>query len=251
MIKAPPETVFAAITRPAEFTQWWANRAVAEPAVGSLVELRFDNGEVMTMEITGLAAGEKVSWLVRQAAQYAHLWEGTTITWDLAPLSTGTRLSFGHHGFAAIDAGYEQTRSRWDYFPRSLTAYLETGTGTPYVHTPDITQSVHTGDTGVMSRQPAAPDERYTTVIEALLGNPDVTLSSRGKKGFGSAALQVNGKIFAMLVGDTLVVSGDGARFAPRRDGRLMAEWLAIDALSDVNWLALAREATGFVAPQR
>lgn len=132
-IEAPPETVFAAITRPDGLTHWWANRVVSEPTVGSHAEFRFDNGEVMMMEITDLAMGQNVSWLVRQAPQYAHLWEGTTITWDLVRSATGTTLYFGHHGFAVADVGYEQTRIGWDYFLGSLKAYVETGVGTPYV----------------------------------------------------------------------------------------------------------------------
>ncbi len=132
-IKAPAETVFAAITQGDKITRWWANHAVAEPTVGSRIELRFDNGEVMIMEIFDLTAGKDVSWLVRQAPQYAHLWEGTTITWDLAPALTETTLFFGHHGFAVDDTGYKQTRSGWDYFLTSLKSYLETGIGTPYV----------------------------------------------------------------------------------------------------------------------
>jgi uncharacterized protein YndB with AHSA1/START domain len=132
-IKASPEAVFRAITRPDEITRWWANQVVAEATVGSLAELRFDNGEVMTMEIIDLTVGKTVSWLVRQAPQYGRLWEGTTITWDVAPAVTGATLLFGHRGFAVADASYEQTRTGWGYFLRSLKAYLETGIGTPYV----------------------------------------------------------------------------------------------------------------------
>ncbi len=88
------------------------------------------------MEIIDVVAGKGVSWLVRQAPQYAHLWEGTTITWNLAPRAAGTRLLFGQHGFAVAAAGYEQTRAGWEYFLRSLTSYLETGRGTPYVYGP-------------------------------------------------------------------------------------------------------------------
>ncbi len=132
-IAATPETVFTAITQQDDITRWWANDVTAEPTIGSLAAFRFDNGEVMTMEIIDLAVGKKVSWLVRQAPQYAHLWEGTTITWDLARASTGTRVRFGQHGFAVVNDGYEQTRTGWDYFLGSLKSYLETGTGTPYV----------------------------------------------------------------------------------------------------------------------
>ncbi len=86
-----------------------------------------------------------------------------------------------------------------------------------------------------MSRPPLTPEERYASIVEALIGNADVTLGSPGKRGFGSSALQVGGKIFAMLVGgkfvvklprqrvDALVASGDGERFDPGH-GRLMKE---------------------------
>ena len=105
-----------------------------------------------------------------------------------------------------------------------------------------------------------SPEERFDTVIEALLGNVGVTLGSPGKKGFGSSALQVDGKIFAMLNGgrlviklprqrvDVLVAGGDGERFDPRRNGRLMKEWLTVEPMSDISWPALAKEAYDFVA---
>lgn len=114
-----------------------------------------------------------------------------------------------------------------------------------------------------MTHPLTAPEERYDTLIEALLGEQDVTLGSPGKQGFGAAALQVNGKIFAMLSGgklvvklprqrvDALVASGDGQRFDPRRDGRLMKEWLSVEPASDQEWLSLAREAMAFVAAKR
>jgi len=114
-----------------------------------------------------------------------------------------------------------------------------------------------------MSDLPITPEDRYAAVVDALLGPAGVTLGLAGKKGFGSSALQVGGKIFAMLATNTLVVklprqrvdalvaSGDGTRFDPRRDGRLMKEWLAVEPTSDQEWLPLAREAMEFVAPKQ
>jgi hypothetical protein len=90
-----------------------------------------------------------------------------------------------------------------------------------------------------MSGPIISANERYATIVEALLGQPGVTHSSDGSqpmKGFGSSALKVQGKIFAMLVRgrlvvklprqrvDALVASGGGERYDPRRDGRLMKE---------------------------
>jgi hypothetical protein len=75
---------------------------------------------------------------------------------------------------------------------------------------------------------------------------------------FGSSSvLSVNGKIFAMLVKDRfvaklpkervdeLVVGGCGEYFDPGH-GRLMKEWVAVDA-GKAAWVELAREAYRFV----
>jgi hypothetical protein len=112
-----------------------------------------------------------------------------------------------------------------------------------------------------MSQQTITPEERYAALVEEFLGDKDVEQSGRG---FGSDALQVRGKIFAMLSSqgrfvvklprqrvDALVASGDGERFDPRRDGRVMKEWLALAPTSSLEWLPLAQEARVFVASAR
>jgi hypothetical protein len=98
---------------------------------------------------------------------------------------------------------------------------------------------------------------RFATIVDELLGEPDVTPPSG--RGFGSSGLRWRGKIFAMLASDdafvvklpksrvdALVASGDGERFDPGH-GRLMKEWIAIEPTSEVEWLPLAREALAFV----
>jgi hypothetical protein len=101
---------------------------------------------------------------------------------------------------------------------------------------------------------------RYDAVVTALLGRPGVTTQAGGGRGFGSSGqLKVHNGIFAMLVRgalvvklprarvDQLIASKDGTRFDPRRDGRVMKEWVTIAAASNLDWLALAREALSFV----
>src|SRR5690348_10432985 len=112
-----------------------------------------------------------------------------------------------------------------------------------------------------MDQQTVTPEERYATLVEEFLGDTDVEQSG---KGFGSDALKVRGKIFAMLTSqgrlvvtlprhrvDALVASGDGERFDPRHDGRVMKEWLALAPTSSLGWLPLAQEARAFVASTR
>jgi TfoX/Sxy family transcriptional regulator of competence genes len=109
-----------------------------------------------------------------------------------------------------------------------------------------------------MDHSPATPEERFALVVEELLGSPGVTPpadGTRSRKMFGVSALKVYDKIFAMLSGgklvvklpksrvDALVAAGEGEHFDPRRDGRLMKEWIVIESTSEEQWLALAREA--------
>lgn len=116
-----------------------------------------------------------------------------------------------------------------------------------------------------MSTANATPEQRYAALVESLIDTPGVTHAPEdgGARGrFGSSALKVDGRIFAMLTRgrlvvklsrrgvDALVASGDGQRFDPGH-GRLMREWLSLEPASALDWLALAREAMQFVASGR
>jgi hypothetical protein len=106
----------------------------------------------------------------------------------------------------------------------------------------------------------ATADPRFAAVVTALVGMRDVTRESR--QGFGSGALKVKGKIFAMMTPraefvvkipkarvDTLVNDGIGERFEPG-PGRVMREWLALERHPEL-WSNLAKEAYEFVKGQR
>ena len=105
-------------------------------------------------------------------------------------------------------------------------------------------------------------DERWAALVETMLAEGAATYGNQAgpQRAFGSTSLKTDGKIFAMLVKDRLVVkldrrrvdalvaSGDGERFDPGH-GRLMKEWLSVaEAASGDAWLDLATEAEGFVA---
>ena len=105
-----------------------------------------------------------------------------------------------------------------------------------------------------------AGDTRFATVVAALAGKRDVSRESR--QGFGSGALKVKGKIFAMMTPraefvvkisrarvDELVNQGIGERFEPG-PGRIMKEWLALDGHAG-RWTDLAKEAYEYVKGRR
>ena len=130
-ISASPERVFTALTRRHDLAQWWTDDVSATPEVGSLAELRFNQGAaVRQFEVAELVHGERVRWTVRHGP--AH-WVGTSVTWELTPIQNGTGVLFTQDGFAQVDALYAQTRFEWDFYLDSLQSYLETGKGTPYV----------------------------------------------------------------------------------------------------------------------
>ena len=101
----------------------------------------------------------------------------------------------------------------------------------------------------------------YATLVAAFAASPDVavggTPAGRGRV-FGSGALTVDGRIFAMLSHGTLVVklprtrvealveAGEGERFDPGH-GRVMREWLSVRPGLEQRWQDLAMEALAFV----
>jgi hypothetical protein len=110
----------------------------------------------------------------------------------------------------------------------------------------------------------STPEERFDRLVGELIDRPGVSYG-KDEPGtanrFGSNALKIGGKIFAMLVRGALVVklprarvdelvdAGEGVRFDPR-GGRPMTEWLVLDPDSQLGWLPLAAEAMQFVTPK-
>lgn len=94
----------------------------------------------------------------------------------------------------------------------------------------------------------------FDELVNRFNGKPGVTPARM----FGALALRVHGKVFAMRVGDQLVVklprarvtaqiaSGRGAAFDPGH-GKVMKEWIAIAAPTG-DWPAFAAEAHTHVA---
>lgn len=130
-IAVAPERVWNALTRPEEIGHWWTNDLNVTPEVGSLAEFRFgESGDsVLRFEIAELDQGKKIHWIYRFGS--VAKWAGTSVTWQLEPIQSGTKLAFSHDGFAKVDEAYEQTHENWSYFLNSLKSYLETGKGTP------------------------------------------------------------------------------------------------------------------------
>ena len=107
-------------------------------------------------------------------------------------------------------------------------------------------------------KAPPKDDPRFEEVVAAFAKDKKVTSG----KMMASQGLKIDGKIFAMLREgrlvtklpkarvDALVESGEGERFDPRGDGRLMKEWLVLNdkPTNSTSWIDLAKEARSFVS---
>ena len=84
-----------------------------------------------------------------------------------------------------------------------------------------------------------SPAELFAALCDEFAGTPGVTVPGSGRQGFGSSALKINNSIFAMLVGDRVVVklprtrvtelieSGVGEPFDAGK-GKPMKEWVGL-----------------------
>jgi hypothetical protein len=107
----------------------------------------------------------------------------------------------------------------------------------------------------------SSASDRFAALVESMLARSHATHGSDESQGarrsFGSTSLKANGKIFAMLVRDHLVVklpedrvnalvdAGAGERFD---NGRPQREWLSVASDTHDDWLALATESERFVS---
>jgi hypothetical protein len=101
-------------------------------------------------------------------------------------------------------------------------------------------------------------EQRYDELVEEFARVKGVTPPGE-TAGFGSGALRINGKIFAMFVRgrlvvklpkarvDQLVEAGEGVRFDANK-GTPMKEWLSLDLASRLAWRPLSEEAFAFVS---
>lgn len=111
-----------------------------------------------------------------------------------------------------------------------------------------------------MTPSTSTAEHRYALLVTAFTSRPGVSVTAPRKKGFGSAALCLNDKIFAMLSSkgqfvvklpkervDALVADRHGAHFEPGH-GRSMKEWFVAGVGLNESWLSLAEEAFSFAA---
>jgi hypothetical protein len=111
---------------------------------------------------------------------------------------------------------------------------------------------------------PRTVEEGFADIVKALGDKPGVTEPepAGSARRFGSSALRVDGRIFAMVSQGRLVIklpsrrvaqliaSGAGGTYDAGK-GRPMKEWVSLDPAKQGDWLDLATEALEFVGWSR
>ena len=115
-----------------------------------------------------------------------------------------------------------------------------------------------------MSSKRPTTDDGFAVIVEALGGKPGVKKPEApgvSARRFGSSALRVDGRIFAMVSHGRLVVklppqrvaeligSGQGSAYDAGKS-RPMKEWVSLGPGRHDSWVGLATEALDFVRGQ-
>jgi uncharacterized protein YndB with AHSA1/START domain len=250
-LQASPHKVFAALTTLNGLRGWWTTLVSGSGRAGGELRFEFEGmNEHITMAVDLATRPGRVEWSCVEHTELEE-WAGSKVIFEISPHGSGdTHLRFEHAGLTPKLACFDDCKRGWDYFMASLQSYVERGRGTPF-------------GAKLVPRLRAAPKsdasaEAFAKLVKLLTrGDASVEPPKPSRREFGSNALKVNGKIFAMLVRGALVVklpkarvaaliaSGIGGHFDAGK-GRPMKEWVTILATT-AQWAPLAREAREFV----
>jgi len=123
-----PDAVYAALTDVDGLTGWWTPAGGGTEA-GDTVRFLMGHEEVL-MRVEEADRPSRVRWHVLDCP-VAHDWDGTSITFDLAPAGTGTELRFRHHGLNPSLECFDLCNAGWTRHLASLVEFVDRGAGTP------------------------------------------------------------------------------------------------------------------------
>jgi len=122
-IKAAPDKVYAAIATQAGLRGWWSADTHADEKVGGKAEFGFDKrGMVFRMNIENLDPGKRVVWSCHGDHPE---WNGTILTWELAPEGDGTTLGFTQSHWKSVSDFCAMCNSTWGELMYRLKDYAE------------------------------------------------------------------------------------------------------------------------------
>ncbi len=120
-IKGKPDEIYKAISTGKGLGSFWTRDSQAEPKVGSIA-----------IKVAELKPGKLVRW--SDAGGFPG-WEGTTVTWEIAPAKEGGHeVRFSHAGWpnAVPPSELASVNYTWGRVVGRLKKHIETGEAVPY-----------------------------------------------------------------------------------------------------------------------
>jgi len=122
-IRAPPATVFAALTEPAGLVGWFLSAATIEARAGGAFAFDWLQGYHMDGRVLDCRPPRSVAFLWRDPGPDGAMIE-TRVDFVLSAQEGGTLLELKHSGFTDA-AHFAECSSRWAYYLMNLKSYLE------------------------------------------------------------------------------------------------------------------------------
>ena len=124
IVRNKPQRLYRALTEARDLEVWMDAPTIANPDVGSTIELRYDQGHrTLKMEITHLEANKQVKWRVIRPMWSNEVFD-QIITWRLLPYEASTLVDFRMEGWLQDDDVYASVSYKWASFMMRLKIYM-------------------------------------------------------------------------------------------------------------------------------
>jgi uncharacterized protein YndB with AHSA1/START domain len=133
VVAAAPCRVLDALTTLDGLAGWWTPTVSGDPSASGIIDFVFGNEHVgMRVE---RADADSIVWRCVRHSKFPE-WADTTIRFALgeptASAGTRTQVTFHHDGLVSTLDCYGLCARGWQRYLDSLTAYVETGAGSPW-----------------------------------------------------------------------------------------------------------------------
>jgi uncharacterized protein YndB with AHSA1/START domain len=128
-IQTTPQQLYEAITTQQGLAGWYTPKTKAEPRMGAVIELKFDELTTLKFHVDEIEAERHVIW---SGVQVPTDWEGTHIRFDMTPQGNMVNLQFSQTGLPPAYEDLGVFSYLWGQYLRSLKVFLETGEGEPF-----------------------------------------------------------------------------------------------------------------------
>lgn len=129
VIKAEPDAVFDAISKPELLVQWWPLKCSGKPEIGSIYNFNFTDTYDWFGRVDICKPNE--SFFICMTKSDAD-WHDTIFGFELEKTTAGVNVTFSHDGWAQCNDHFKSTSFCWAILLNGLKNYVEKGIVIPF-----------------------------------------------------------------------------------------------------------------------